>query len=199
MTADLSSSSASLECVLNRLAEPQIVNALNTLLDHADLIALSVVALDGVLRRSEEIGDAVTTGIDDLRQVAATVRPPENFAPGEVLTSLVEISMALPRVTPAITRVVESGLVDTVLDSGITSPAMVEQISRIGRGLASASEDHRTNPQKVPGAFGMLRLLKDPDINRGLGFMVAVLRAIGRELDDAETDSPGRALNKVTK
>src|SRR5690349_24824950 len=53
--------------VIARLSEPQTAAALNTLLDHADLLAISVVALDGLVGRSEVIGDALVSGFDALR------------------------------------------------------------------------------------------------------------------------------------
>ena len=98
---------------------------------------------------------------------------------GESRTTL---SATLPKLTPAITRLVDAGLIESVLDSGITSPVVIDQISKLGRGLAVGAEQAATDPVTVPGAFGLLRLLKDPDINRGLGFFLGVVKAIGAEL-----------------
>jgi len=256
--------------VIARLSEPQTAAALNTLLDHADLLAISVVALDGLVGRSEVIGDALVSGFDELRdladaqsssidgaavissvvQLAETlpkiVGPLARIAdsglletvavnaelvalglqstsdflargdefvdaiaagvgelrevashteipvadPGQLLASAAQLGALLPKLTPAITHLVDSGLVETVLNSAIGSPAVVDQISRMGNGLAAAAEQQAISPQKAPGAFGMLRLLKDPDINRGAGFFIAALKAIGKELEAASPAGP---------
>lgn len=185
-----------LTAVLERVSETRLLDALA---EHADLLALGVDALDGTLRRAEEIGDAVTAGVNEIRQVAANPGQGGALDPGQVLASLVQVGAALPRVTPAVTRVVDSGLVETVLDSGITSPVVVDQISRIGRGLATAAENNQADPQRVPGALGMLRLLKDPDINRGVGFMVAALKSIGRELGEPASGQVVAAIHQANK
>ncbi|MFI5953084.1 DUF1641 domain-containing protein [Cryptosporangium sp. NPDC051539] len=184
MTADLSRPS-SLDSVLCRLDEPKVADALNTILDHADLIAVAVVAIDGLMRRSEQIGEALADGVGELRELAAAQRAEHDLDPRAVAGSLVELARVLPTVAPALSRIAGSGLIDTVLDSGITSPPMIEQISRMGRGLTAAAAQHQANPEPLPtGVFGLLKLLKDPDVSRGAGFMVAALREIGRELDE---------------
>jgi uncharacterized protein YjgD (DUF1641 family) len=35
----------------------------------------------------------------------------------------------------------------------------------------------------VKGALSMYRQLKDPDIARGLGYTLSILKAVGRQLD----------------
>lgn len=265
-----SASPNSASSVVARLSEPQTAAALNTLLDHADLLAISVVALDGLIGRSEVIGEALVAGFDELRDLADAQTPAsldvnalvgaatqlaetlpritsplvrlvdsglleavadnaellalglrstsellargdelvEAVAegvgelrevaantsvpvadPGQVVASLAQIGSLLPKLTPAITHLVDSGVVDVVLDSAIASPEVVDQISRMGNGLAAAAQQQATNPQKAPGAFGMLRLLKDPDINRGAGFFIAALKAIGKELGEPGAES----------
>lgn len=270
MTQSLTTvSPSSASSVVDRLSEPQTAAALNTLLDHADLLAVTVVALDGFIGRSEVIGEALISGFDDLRDladakratgldvgaiagsltqlaetlpkitgplariassglldtvadnadlvalglqstsdflargdefvesVAAGVNELREVAantavpvadPGQVLASLAQLSSLLPKLTPVITHVVDSGMVDTVLNSTIASPEVVDQISRMGNGLAAAAQQQVANPQKAPGALGMLRLLKDPDINRGAGFFIAALKAVGKELGEMNAE-----------
>lgn len=256
--------------ILDRLSEPETAAALNTLLDHADLLAVTVVALDGFIGRSELIGEALVSGFDELRDLAEVQRPQgldigallasaavlgevlpkvtqplarivdsglleavaDNAAlmslglqatsdfiargdefvesaaagvnelrglaeatsmpavdPGQVLASLAQLSSLLPKLTPVVTHLVDSGLVDTVLNSAIGSPEVVDQISRMGTGLAAAAQQQAITPYTAPGAFGMLRLLKDPDINRGAGFFIAALKAIGKEMGESQAES----------
>ena len=172
----------SIDTLKNQLEQPQVAAALSNLLDHADLLAILLVGLDGLVSRSETIGEALLDGVQDLRQVADANPQLEDLDPGAILGSLLALSSSLPKLTPAITRLVDAGLIDGVLDSGITSPIVLDQISKLGRGLASGAEQAAIAPVHVPGAFGLLKLLKDPDINRGLGFFLSVVKAIGGEL-----------------
>jgi len=41
-----------------------------------------------------------------------------------------------------------------------------------------------TPPEPV-GAIGLLKATRDPDVQRGLGFLIAVARATGQQLDEA--------------
>ncbi len=56
-------SRAGVEQLLDRLNEPQMLEALNRLLDHAELLAFSAAFLDGLVRRSEVIVDNVSSTI----------------------------------------------------------------------------------------------------------------------------------------
>lgn len=177
MTAEVSvQEQASLDTLMERLDDPQVAAALTNLLDHVDLLAILIVGLDGLVGRSETIGAALIEGIEDLRGIAGD-------AEGEgVLASLTTLSAALPRLTPAVTQVVESGVIENVLDSGITDPRMVTEISRIGRGLTAGAESAKNDPIVVNGIFSAMKLLKDPDIQRAVSYFAAVAKSIGVEL-----------------
>lgn len=56
------------DLLLDRLNEPGTAAALNLLLDHADLLAYSVTALDSLLRRGEEFTENVAFSIAEVRQ-----------------------------------------------------------------------------------------------------------------------------------
>ncbi|WP_183097947.1 DUF1641 domain-containing protein [Nocardioides pelophilus] len=185
MTAGLSvHQQASLDSLMERLDDPQVAAALINLLDHADLLAILIVGLDGLVSRSETIGDALVDGIDELRGVAAASNEAMGTLElGEILASLMTLSSSLPKITPAVTRVVDSGLIEHVLDSGITDPAMVTEIARIGRGLTAGAGRATTDPIAVNGLFSAMKLLKDPDIQRAVSYFAAVAKSIGVELD----------------
>ncbi|GAA1509721.1 DUF1641 domain-containing protein [Nocardioides humi] len=166
-----------------RLDDPQVAAALNNLLDHADLLAILLVGLDGFVGRTETIGEAIAEGLADIRGVAASNPALESVDPGEILASVIALSTAMPKLTPAVTRVVDAGLIDDVLDSGIVSTEMVDQIARIGRGLTAGAERAEKEPVEVKGLLSLMKLLKDPDIQRAIAYMAAVAKSIGIELD----------------
>lgn len=176
MSAELAvQQTASLDTLMERLDDPQVAAALTNLLDHADLLAILIVGLDGLVGRSETIGAAIAEGITDLRGLAGSGN-------GDIVASLTTLSGMLPKLEPMLSQVLESGLLDSVLDSGITDPAMITEISRIGRGLTAGAEAAQSDPIVVNGLFSAMKLLKDPDIQRAVSYFAAVAKSIGVEL-----------------
>lgn len=172
-----------LDSLSRRLAEPQVVASLNNVLDHADLLALLVVSLDGFINRSEVIGDALVDSFADLRTAAeATSNPLDGVDVRELVSSLMTMSSLLPKFTPTLTRTIDSGVIETVLDSGIATPIVIEQIARLAHGLVNGAQLAATEPIKVKGAVSLLKVLKDPDINRALSFFLSVLKSVGAEI-----------------
>lgn len=169
-----------------KLDDPKVAASLAQVLDHADLLALLVVGLDGALQRSEVIGNALAESFTDLRTLQGAddnpLRPLMGIDLKELAGSLAAVAKASPRVTPALTKVVDSGLIDAVMDSGITEPAVIQQVGKLGRGLAQGAEAARSNPINVGGPLALLKQLKDPDIARGLSFFLNVLKSMGAEL-----------------
>lgn len=52
--------------------------------------------------------------------------------------------------------------------------------------LLSAIGEAGNEPSERVGALGLLREMRDPDVQRGLGFLIAVARMTGRELERRE-------------
>ena len=166
---------ASLDSLMERLDDPQVAAALTNLLDHADLLAILIVGLDGLVGRSETIGQTLVEGLTDLKGIAGN-------GDGDVVASLTTLSAALPKLAPMVAEVADSGLLDSVLDSGIADPAMITEVSRIGRGLTAGAAAAREQPIEVTGIFSAMKLLKDPDIQRAVSYFAAVAKSIGVEL-----------------
>jgi uncharacterized protein YjgD (DUF1641 family) len=55
------------EQLLDRLNEPRTLEALNRLLDHAELLAFSAASIDGLVRRSDVIVDNVAATVSEFR------------------------------------------------------------------------------------------------------------------------------------
>lgn len=191
MTVDALGRVSQLDALLDRLEDPAVAASLNSLLDRAELIAFIFEALDGLVRRAEEIGDSVVEGVSDLKALAGTSFNGQRLAdlkPGEILSSVLALSMALPRVTPAVTQ---------VLDAGIADPPVVEQIAKLGRGVLAGAEKAKTEPIEVKGPLSLLRALKDPDIARGVGFFLSVAKAIGAGDGDQVTPASSQGRGAV--
>lgn len=175
MTATLSgTSNAPIEELKKQLDDPAIASALGNILDHADLLAILVIGLDGFVSRSELIGDEVISSIGEMRELAeGSDLAGVNLA--GLLSSVTKLSAAIP----AITRMVDSGLIDSLVNS-IAQPAAVEALGHITKGVADGLS---APPVEIGGALSLLRQLKDPEVSRGLSFGLTMLKSIGAELN----------------
>jgi hypothetical protein len=164
----------------SRLDDPEVSEALGTILDHADLLALIVSGLDGFLSRGDVITDSLGEGIGELRAGGGTLPDPAEL--GKLVTSLGSLTGTLGEAGPLLERVV---------GSDVTSQAAIDVVSLAARALVEGHATAQANQARVQGVRALLRLLKDDDLARGLGFVVEVGRALGRELDRERTARPG--------
>ncbi len=146
-----------------RLDDPTIAGALSSLLDRADLLAVLLDALDGFIGRSEVIGNSLADGFTELR---STMAGNEN---------LQKAGADIPRILDTATRVVSSDLLD---------PAAVDRISVLARGLVRGGDKFDADPVSVGGPLSLLKLLKDPDINRAISYFATVAKAVGQEISN---------------
>jgi hypothetical protein len=159
--------------LLARLERPQVVDALNTLLDNAGVLAFLVVALDGFLGRGEVIADSLADGITELRDATSAAGPLPKIDYKGLVGSLSALSGSVVAATPALS---------TLLSGPLGDPRTVSALSKLAAALAEGGERAAAAPGGPTGVLGLLRALKDEDVSRGLGFFVQVAKALGREL-----------------
>jgi len=192
MTLSPSREETAQQALADRLNDPAVANALSSLLDHADLLALLVVGLDGFIARTEVIGDNLVDGIDELRGAAQN----EERASGLDVQALAEagksLARSLPKAAPGIAAAVESGALEKLVASGVLGEESIDQVALLGRGLARGAGAYATRPVEVGGTLSLLRLLKDPDISRAISYFATVAKSIGQELGAAPTNRPTR-------
>lgn len=75
-------------------------------------------------------------------------------------------------------ELVESPQFDALLNSGVLDPKAVDIVGKVGKALADSTHQEI----KAVGPLGMLKLLGDPDVQRGLGFLANFGRNFGQEL-----------------
>lgn len=151
--------------LLGRLDEPRVADALNTLLDHADLLAVIVSGLDGFARRGDVIATTLSEAVGELRGGTAGMADIDYRG---LAASLGTLAGSAPALT---------ALVDRVSD-----PAFQQVATGLIDAVAEGREQLTRNPDVPTGVFGLLRALKDPDVARGLGFLVHVAKAFGQRL-----------------
>lgn len=162
------------DTVRDRLDDPQVAAALNTLLDHADVLAVLVSGLDGFVRRGDTITETVSAAVTEFRGASAAGIPGADALKGvdlqSLASSLATLSGSVVGATPAL---------NTLLSSGLTDPQAAQVLASLGDALVDGKAG-AANPPK--GLYGLWKATKDPDVARGLGFLLAVAKSFGRRV-----------------
>lgn len=162
------------DSVRDRLDDPQVAAALNTLLDHADVLAVLVSGLDGFVRRGDTITDTVSSAVAEFRGASTAGIPGADALKGvdvqSLVSSLATLSGSVVGATPAL---------NTLLSSGLTDPQAAQVLASLGDSLVDGKAG-AANPPK--GLYGLWKATKDPDVARGLGFLLAVAKSFGRRV-----------------
>ncbi|SCX32610.1 DUF1641 domain-containing protein [Mycolicibacterium fluoranthenivorans] len=162
--------------LIQRLDDPDVASSLSLILDHADLLAILIVSIDGLVRRAEVIGDSVSATVADARQGLTAATGQRSFPEIDVaaLTDTVtRLAAAAADAAPALDRLVHSALLD---------PQTADLLAQAGDALLEGKRAAEADPRGPKGVFGLMRVTKDPDVSRGLGFMIQVARAFGKRL-----------------
>ena len=80
--------------------------------------------------------------------------------------------------------------VGTLADTA-TEPETVRGLESVLHAVGDAAGDLDEPPERV-GPIGLLRALRDPEVQAGLGFLVAVSKGIGRDLERRSEMRQGR-------
>jgi hypothetical protein len=168
LTSDGAVRSPELERLIERLGEPRTVAALNVLLDNVELLAVLVRGLDGLARKGDTISDTIAETIAEARGAGRATGLDLRTTTHQLATLI----PALADAAPAITRLSQSAIVEDEAISvvGLTGTAMADAYSQAQAG------DVRL------GLRGLMRATRDPDVQRGLGFLVELGRVFGRSL-----------------
>ena len=67
---------------------------------------------------------------------------------------------------------------DALLNSGVLAPGTLRIIGELGRALTETA----AAPRAASGLLGLLRALREPDVQRALGFLVTFAERLGRRL-----------------
>jgi uncharacterized protein YjgD (DUF1641 family) len=201
MTATLAEvDKASIETLLEKLENPEVVAALSSLLDNVDLLAVLIAGLNGLVQRSELMGEAIIDGFGDIRTLTGSVTAPEEVmglniktvlgdvseltkALPELTSMLPQLTSILPKVAPALAEIADAGLIDEFIRSGLTEARSVDQLGNLLKGVAKGIN---SKPVEISGVLSLVRQVKDPDVSRGLGFALGLLQAIGAQIGQSK-------------
>ncbi len=164
------------DALIERLDDPALASSLSVILDHADLIATLIEGLDGLIRRGDVIGDSVISSLAEVREMGASLTG-EKLLPGVDVAGLqstaVQLATAMIDLAPTI---------DALVHSPLTDPQTMSVLTDVGSSLLEGKAAAEADPRGPRGVFGLMRVVKDPDVSRGLGFMIHIARAFGKRL-----------------
>jgi len=160
----------------DRLDDPKVAEALNTLLDHADLLAVLVTGLDGFVRRGDSISNTLSSAVGEFKGASLAGVPGAESLKGVdiqgLAASLGTLSTALVGATPAL---------NTLLTSRLTDPQAAGVLAQLGDALVEGKAAAASEPGPK-GLMGLWKVTKDKDVARGLGFLIQVARSFGRRV-----------------
>ncbi|NJN18981.1 MAG: DUF1641 domain-containing protein [Oscillochloris sp.] len=166
---------------LTLLGKPETMRALNSLLQHSELLVFAVSAADAFVRRGDQITENVRDSLRDLS--------PSSSDLNSLLESVSRLLPYLPRliaVAPQFIDIIErlapfvaSEEFDALLDSGVFHADTVRLIGQAGDAFVESYETVSKDDRKL-GVFGALMALNDPELQRVLALLVAFGRRFGR-------------------
>lgn len=162
--------------LVRRLEDPRTAASLAQILDHADLLAMLIDGLDGFFRRADVISDSVASGVADVKQLATAgdgQRPWAAVDMAALSETVARLSVAAVDAAPALER---------LLDSPLTDPQTADTLAELGEALIEGRQAAAADRRGAKGLFALVRATRDPDVARGLGFMIQIARAVGRRL-----------------
>ncbi len=154
--------------LLERLEDPRTAAALNTIVDNLELLAVLVAGLDGLARKGEVIGDTLAEVLHEVRATAQST----GLDPATTAQQLATVIPTLADASPAINRVLESPIVE---------PEPIEVLSDAATAAVTGLKRAQANDTQMT-VFGAVRATRDPDVQRGIGYAIEVLRALGQDL-----------------
>ncbi|HFC01078.1 MAG TPA: DUF1641 domain-containing protein [Phaeodactylibacter sp.] len=173
--------------IAEKLTAPAMVEKLDAMLSLADqapgLISITMDAVDEGVRHSAEKGVDINERISNALLLAEKFTAPDMVEKMEGMLKLADmapglIAMTMDMVDDGVKSIQNSDLATIDMDK-MNLKTLVEVAEMTGIALSEAKEMPR---EKVSGIFSMLRIMKDPDRQKAIGFVMSVAKAWGRQM-----------------
>ena len=153
--------------LLEKMTEPDTAAALGAILDRAEhLEQLSAVA--------ESAPDMIATVVDMLDAEYAQMAA-HGYDPERVLRQTIG---ALGRLG----ELFQSNEFEALLDSGVLDPEALQAVGSLGTALVESQKEAERGETPRRGLFGMIGALRDPDVQRAIGFVLSFAKTFGQAL-----------------
>ncbi len=175
-----------------KISKPETLAALNEIIENAPTVAFLAKGMTDFLGRGEEIADNIGEALREFRpqmsdkysaEIGALLSQLPRTLPmiTENLPPLLEKAPILMQTTTKLGEIAESEGVQAFLNSGMLTPELVGFLGNIGRTTVETEHEFRSDPKSV-SLFGLYGATKDADVQRGLGFLLALAKNIGKML-----------------
>lgn len=165
------------EALVARLDDPTVSRALHDLLDHVDLLSILVVGLHGMISRGDAISAALAESVGDVRAASGSSGLPDVAQVSTLVQRLSTLSGPLIEMMPTIERLMNSSLGD---------PRVIDLAAAASRAAVRGAQEAQATQARVSGVRALLKVLKDDDVSRALGFVVSIAKSLGQELKASE-------------
>lgn len=163
--------------LLDRLAAPETLSAIQTLLDKLPLLAFTATAVEGFLHRGEELADNFAEGVREVRNITSPIEP----------VKLHQVISVLPKVMDAVTSLITAGLFD---------PEVVAVLVEVGKQAAGPYHEAKQSSDRLVGRWGMFKALGDPDVQRALGVGLYIVKRFGQTFNRTDISPPPAGMAK---
>ncbi len=154
--------------LLETLTEPDTAAALEQVLDRSD-------QLEELTALAEEAPDAIATVVDILDAEYARAAA-QGYDPEQTLR---QAFGALSRLG----TLFQTDEFEALLNSGVLDPEALQAVGSLGSALVDTQKEARRGETPPQGFFGLLGALRDPDVQRAVGFITTFAKKFGRNLD----------------
>jgi len=162
-----------------KLTAPAMVEKLNGLMSLADqapgLVAMTMDMVDEGYRKADANGVSIDERLGNAMVLAEKLTAP---AMVEKLDGLMTLADQAPGLVAMTMDMFDEGMKGAI-DKGLDLQALGDIAGASNRALTAAKAEP---PAKVGGIFGLLRVLKDNDRQKGLGFLMNFLKHLGRNI-----------------
>jgi uncharacterized protein YjgD (DUF1641 family) len=178
------------DMILEKLEDPRIVEALVSLLDKSDKMAVFAQTLEDFLGRSEVLLNSMSKGVGQLGRAGVTAlgKTFENIDLDDLKSASGQLQGMLPVLRDFVSEF------NALKEAGVFDAEVVKIIGRTGRAMAATVRDPTAHSTEARGIFNLLSLLKDRDVARSLNFLISFARHFGGDLTNGE---PGSAPGTV--
>ncbi len=176
-----------------RLSEDQTLEAFDRLLQRIDTLETAVTNLtllmqqgpgmvamagdmvDEAYRKADAQGVSIDERLGVALQLAEKLTQPQV---AQQLAALLKVGEQLPGMMAMTVDMVDEGM-KKAISNGFDPQTLADTASAANTALTKAKAE---TPAKVGGIFGLLKLIKDPDRQKGMGFLMNFLKHFGRNI-----------------
>lgn len=167
LSPDLASNTDALDAML---ADPEVRQSLAVIVANAPTLAALAAMGTALLQRGPEIADNVNGLVQQLRDEGSG-------SDGTLRNAISAMAQLAPLANAVGDR---ADVIASFLDSPILQPEVVAVIGTVGEAATEANARTRGKQAHVGGILALNKVLKDPDVQETLAFLVEFAKVFGQ-------------------